>query len=128
MKALGFALVLTVLLTMPAPAAGPFDGVWQLLETHPTHGTVRYFASVHQNDAAPGGVNFVVVFVDEFGFWSYGIGSLQGNSFSGVSVDPVLGTHVGTFNLVFSGSAVSGSGNLLGTHAGPVPIAGGRLF
>jgi hypothetical protein len=91
-KLLALALVLALTFAVAAPvlAAGPFDGFWSVVETHPTQGSVGYYASLHQNDNyLSQGFNVLFNTVQFGGSWTIGLALLSGNDAGGNFFEPL---------------------------------------
>ena len=101
MKRVGLSLVIVamvVLAGIPARAAGPAEGIWQV-----NNGSSTFYASVHQDDAfLPSGFNVVILLLDlTSGMWEYSLGVESGTSIQGTSFN-LGGTAQGTFTLTLT--------------------------
>ena len=127
--ALALSLVFMVTVAVPALAAGPYDGFWFVIESHPTQGVTTYYVSIHQNDAnlTVYGYNVLITsFRIGGGARRIGAGILSGNQASGNLFDQniaFLGTIQVTFtdSTHFTGAAASA---LFGTST----LFGERVF
>jgi hypothetical protein len=106
-------------------AVGPDDGVYQVLQSHPTFGNLSYFVSVHQNDAfLPSGINIVIASLFGDTTWTYGLGRRTGATVQGTLYRP-NGTVYGTFTGALTGTAINGSAVVSGVT---FTLAGSKLF
>src|SRR5713101_7942947 len=57
-------------------AAGPYDGVWSVVQSSPTKGSSTFFLSIHEDDGAlmSAGFNIVVFALNLDDTWGYGLG------------------------------------------------------
>jgi hypothetical protein len=87
----------------PALAAGPSDGVWAVVESHPISGVTSYVASITQNDGGleTYGCRVVVRTFRIGGQGRIGVGVLAGNGLSGELYDENV-AFVGTLHISFT--------------------------
>src|SRR5262245_13387438 len=131
MRKMRAAVLLVLVSVAPAVAAGPFDGVWQVTEQHPTLGSAISVVFVSQNDAAAqssGGINLVLGVLRLGTAWRVGAGN--------ISDDTVYDTYVFDQNVapvgIIAGSFTDPThfqGTLFYYPNGPsAPLFGVRIF
>jgi hypothetical protein len=106
MKRAGQAVVVAAIvlfLAVPGWAAGPYDGLWLVLQSSPTKGAATYALSIHENDEAPipGGFNMVAVTLNLDATWTYSLGA-QANGAAQGTVFGLDQVQRGTFSVTFT--------------------------
>ncbi len=119
MKQILLAVVVVVVVLCSAVAsfaAGPYDGVWSVVQSSATKGSSTFFMSIHEDDEAlmSSGFNFVALILNLDDTWGYSVGVqasgyAQGSTF-GINQAPV-GMFIVTFTSATAFSGTSTSGN-----------------
>lgn len=128
MRSPRFVTVLLLLALMAlagsAWAVGPLDGSYQTTVTFPDSESFTLYVVVIQNDSLQ--PNLGVAFLDPFGLWTYGFGTLDAqNHVTGPILDPFDGTELGQFDFLFQNGFVSGTLTQFGEV---LALSGPRFF
>ncbi len=114
------ALMLLVATATPAVAGGPFDGVYTTTLSPPIGGVSSFFDVIIENDPT---IVVVNLFLDET--WTFGVGTLSGNTVQGTLFELNGGT-TGTFSVTFNATGFTGS--IMDKKGNTATLTGKKLF